>query len=171
MWTRAFVVTGVICLSVDAGLTVLVLATPPGSRIAPAFGAWRELAACVDHYEDRIEAQTGKEPLIIGGDSYRTAALLAFYLARLEGPEPASKFTTSQWVIAGSGLGFEYWSRASDWVGSPGVYVSRAGQDLSAVRACFQKVEVVDEPRMAQLGYEIALCYSYRGPVATAAAR
>lgn len=164
-------VTGAVCLGIDLTCGGIVLFAPAGSSLTAAFGRWRELAKCVGDYEDRVETQTGKEPLIIGGDSYRTAALLAFYLTRDEAPEPASKFTTSQWVIDGAGLGFEYWSHASDWVGSPGVYVAHAGADLTPVNACFQRTEVVDEPRLRRLGYQLVLCYSYKGPVLTDAAR
>jgi dolichol-phosphate mannosyltransferase len=158
LWTAAG------CLAVNVGLMGFLLVAQPLIGRVFAFGQWRELAAVVEEYEDRMETQTGHEPLIVADGKYRLASVLAFYRHPIEHDVKAARQTTSQWVLEGSGLGFEYWIQSKDWLGKHCLVVDFDNNLVHDVRGRFEKVDVVTDPRLKSLGYEVGLCYGYKGP-------
>jgi dolichol-phosphate mannosyltransferase len=155
--------TGAVCMIINVGMMVYLLADQPGRWRLSSFGPWRELAVLVDEYEDRMAAETGQVPLIIADGKYRLASVLAFYRTPLEEQVPAARFTSSQWLLSGRGLGYEYWLRSEDWLGKPMVCVAHGTGLTEEIEGRFNRVEVIDDPRLRSLGYEAALCYGYRG--------
>jgi dolichol-phosphate mannosyltransferase len=155
--------TAAACVIINVSMMLYLLAGQPRLWTLSAFGPWRELAALVEEYEDRLEAETGQEPLIVADGKYRLASVLAFYRTPLEEHAPAARFTSSQWLLRGRGLGYEYWLRAEDWLGKPMVCVAHGTGLAGEIADRFDRVEVMDDPRLRSLGYEVALCYGYRG--------
>lgn len=162
---RSLAWTAAACTILNVGLLGYLLAGQPRLWTISAFGPWRELALLVEEYEERLEAETGQEPLIIADGKYRLASVLAFYRTPLEDRAPPAHFTSSQWLLKGSGLGYEYWFRPNDWVGKPMVCVGHGPGLAGEIEGRFDRVEPIDDPRLKSLGYEAALCYGYRGRV------
>ena len=109
-WCRAASITVVFCLLLDlAAMLYLLFAEPKLGRVA-ALGPWPRLAREVQEIADRQQAQKACEYLIVGFDKNRLASVLAFYRTPLEKDVRASDFTTSQWIIAGDGLAYPYWT-------------------------------------------------------------
>ncbi len=166
-WVR---VTAAIALTLNLAIVLVLVSLPAGSQGVAAFGKWKLLAHLVHEHEERLEAETGKEPLVVAQGEYRLAALLAFYRTPLEHSGNSANFTTSQWAIGGDGLGFEYWARSKDWLGLPGVVVAPLNHPLDATH-CFTRTQTVDDPRLAAIGFQVVLCYDYKGPRSLAKAR
>jgi len=115
--------TANICLVINILTGFYLLFVQPRTGWLQAFGPWRELAAMVETLEDEVAATTGQEPLIIAEGKYRLASVLAFYRTPLESDSRASDYTSSEWMISGEGLGYEYWMSRKDWVGRTCVVV------------------------------------------------
>lgn len=140
---------------VSATLLVAVLLylliLQPRLRLLPAFGPWHELATVVEEQEDRLEAQTGHEPRIVGDGKYQIASVVAFYRMPIESdPSEVVLYTTSQWVLGREGLGYRFWSEQQDWVGTDVIYVSDDDDFLREMTPWFKSVEVIDDPRLRQ---------------------
>ncbi len=85
-WTRlvrwSWLPTVVTLLALYAGgLSYIYLGMPglPAQSGIPLPIAWEELSQKVDEIEDRVESETGREPLIIGMDKYWISSELSFY--------------------------------------------------------------------------------------------
>lgn len=103
----------------------------------PLWG-WQTYARQVDQLADSIGQQTGRRPLVVGMDQYKTASGLAFYRtisrAQSPGPEAASALEeTASRNIAGerSAVMYEYWFSPSPYEGRPMVLVSPSRSDLN----------------------------------------
>lgn len=155
-WPRAIVTTMVGCLGANVLVLVYVLALQPRVGWIAALGPWRELAAAVEKEEERLEAETGHEPLIIGEGKYRLASVLAFYRTPLERRARASDFTTSQWIVGGSGLGYPYWVRQGQWGDSDCILVG-GGHDIERFASRFRQFTVVNELQLDHKDYQIAV--------------
>ncbi len=163
---RPWVWTAAICCVLNIGMMVFALVQ---SRLgqSPQFGPWKELAAIVEEYEEKLEADTGKEPLIVAEGKYRLASVLAFYRTPLETKVDAARFTTSQWIVGGEGLGFEYWVPPQRWLGSDCIYIATESADDLPKRLgyCFDSIEIVRDARLEKLGrrgYGLAICRGLR---------
>lgn len=156
--------TAAICLIINIGLAAFLLVGQPRLGTLPVFGPWRDLASIVEEYEDRMESLSDEEPLIIASGKYRLASVLAFYRTPLEESVAAAHFTSSQWLLDGKGLSFEYWHRPSDWLGKDCLVVDNNDDLLHLIEGRFDRVEVIDDPRLKSLGFDAAMCYGYRGP-------
>lgn len=166
-WARGFAWTAMGCVALNAGFVLYLLTLQPRLQWIPAFGPWRELAGIVQQYEERLEHESGREPLIVGLGKCRLASVLAFYRMPLEKSADASQYTTSQWVLGGSGLGYEYWSDRNHWRGQNCIYVvdDADHQILPETEPLFDSVTLVNDPRLTALGrrdYRIAICRGLR---------
>jgi dolichol-phosphate mannosyltransferase len=165
-WSRPLAWTaGGSALSMAGVLLVLVL-TSSGVSPVSAFGPWSELAAIVEEYEEVLEHESGREPLIVGMDKYRLASVLAFYRGPMETFDDAAEHTSSQWLVDGPGLGYAFWSEPEDWIGYDCIVVAdeRAGDIVGRLRPVFGAVELVSDDRLSRLGrrhYQIAICRGY----------
>jgi dolichol-phosphate mannosyltransferase len=164
-WPRLLVYTAAACVAVNAVVAGALMVVPPRLQWFGAFGPWSELAQVVDEYEGRLAAETGQEPLVVGGGKYRLAAVLAFYRQSAGGGRSAAENTTSRSVFGGRPSGFQYWADPQQWAGRDCIWVVEregAGDDIRAeTRWMFESVEVVDDPRLRELGrgrYRIAVC-------------
>src|SRR4029079_11377889 len=113
---------------------------------------WRELAGSVQAIEERVEKETGQEPLVIAGGKYRLASVLAFYRPPLEHAVRASDFTTSQWIAHGSGLGYPYWANEDLWRKSDCVVVDDMN-DIEKFAPHFKKFELAEDIRYGKSRY------------------
>jgi hypothetical protein len=155
-----------LCVSINLGLVSYLLFIEPYVHKVRAFGPWQLLARVVDEQSDKLEAQTGHKPLVIARGKNRVASELAFYRAPGKPNSRASDFTTSQWILGGIGLGFPYWIDAQSWLGRDCLLVLEPRDPLEQMtRERFDRVELVDEPRLKSLprgGYRIAICRGLR---------
>ena len=155
-WQRAGLATAAGCLGLDVlGLTYL-LALEPQVRRIPAVGPWRELATVVDKAADRLEAETGREPLVIAEGKYRLASVLAFYRTPLERDVRASDFTTSQWLIGGRGLGYPYWANHQLWASRDCIVVDD-NDDIGKYAPRFKEFVLADEVHLGRTTYRIGI--------------
>lgn len=161
-WSRQLTWTaGFSAASVIGVMLFLVIAQARDNPVS-AFGPWQELAAIVEEYEEVLEHETNQEPIVVGMDKYRLASVMAFYRGPMESRQESVEFTTSQWLAGGVGLGFEYWHDASAWRGRDCIFVAdaRDADLLDRLGPLFQSVELIDEPRLKQMGrkqYQIAI--------------
>jgi dolichol-phosphate mannosyltransferase len=156
-WHRTALATSAVCVSVNMMASVYALALQPRTGWVSAIGPWPELAAVVEAVEDQVEAQTGKEPLIIAGGKYRLASVLAFYRTPLEKKVRASDFTTSQWLTGGVGLGYPYWSPEDHWQNLPCVVVDD-NNGIEKFAARFERFDIVaDFQPIGKKAYHIAI--------------
>ncbi len=165
-YSRGVVWTAMVCVSINLGLMGYLLFVEPHVRALPAFGPWQELAQAVDRQSDKLEAQTGRKPLVIGRGKNRVASELAFYRAPGKPNSRPSDFTTSQWILGGIGVGFPYWTDAQSWIGRDCLLVLEPRDSLDQMtRERFDQVELADEPQLKSLprgGYRIAICRCLR---------
>ena len=167
VWDWSAVWTLIICVAGNTGCLLYLIFVTPHTGHPDEFGPWRSLAAVVETYENKLEAQTGKEPLIIGRGKYRLASELAFYRSGLE-REASSKFTTSQWFFGDvEGLGFAYWLRRPDWIGRDCIYVSDKDDIGTVVGNRFKAIELISDPALHLMSggitYHLAICHGFRG--------
>jgi hypothetical protein len=122
-------------------------------------GSWSGLHPIDKETEDRVEAQTGVEPLVVAGGKYRLASVMAFYRTPVGSSLEASHTTTSEWVATGGqGLACEYWLKRPEWLGRDCIVVDRE-DGIQAIGRFFQTVEMVDDPRLSACGgYRVAIC-------------
>lgn len=96
--------------------------------------AWEELAIAIEEIEDRHEAMTGREPIVVGMDKYNMASSLAFYRAKHEGiedtPGESWNATTSRHLFGLSALMYEYWFDLPSLDGSSVIMVAFDAEDL-----------------------------------------
>lgn len=150
----------VACLSANLLLLVYVLAIQPRTGWVAALNTWPELAKAVESVEEQLEAETGREPLIIANGKYRLASELAFYRTPLEHASRASDFTTSQWILGGEGLGYPYW--AKPWKQSP-IIVVADDNNIGSFAPHFRQFTVVRELKLAgKKKYQIAVALDRR---------
>jgi dolichol-phosphate mannosyltransferase len=152
--------TAILCAVICVGIAVYLVAVQPHTRWISAFGPWRELAAIVEEHEDALEAQTGREPLIIASGKYRMASVMAFYRMPLEGDVAASRRTTSQWRVAlGQGLAFPYWADVEAWRGADCIVVIEETRErtFEVLRTQFDSVEEINDPRVKKLDKDFSL--------------
>jgi dolichol-phosphate mannosyltransferase len=164
---RPWALTAITCVTINLAMMVFLLLGQPRLRWISVFGPWDELASIVETHEDRLEAETGREPLIIADGKYRLASILAFYRLPIEAAGNTAQFTTSQWIIGGEGLGFRYWMDRGTWEGADCIYVGDSSADdlQRHLSNAFDSVELVDDPRLKVLGkrgYVMAICHGLR---------
>jgi len=163
-WLKAMGGTIVICAAADVLTLIYVLAFQPHLQLISSLRPWPELAKSVEAVEERLEKETGRKPLIIGGGKYRLASVLAFYRTPSEHSVRASDFTTSQWIAQGAGLGFPYWAKEELWNQSDCVVIDDAN-DLQKFARHFKQFELADEVRFGKTRYQIAIGRGRREPL------
>jgi dolichol-phosphate mannosyltransferase len=162
--------TALACVTIDALALVYLLAVQPRVHWVTGFGPWPQLAGVVEEYEDRLEAQSGREPLVVAGGKYRMASVLAFYRRPYESDIDTADYTTSHWVLSGTGLSYRFWGDRDRWRGADCIIVDDRDNDVVAeARHYFQSVEQVNDPRLRRLGpkhYRITIGHGLRLPPA-----
>lgn len=164
-WFDAMRYTALICLLLSCGFLLYLLLVQPRTKWISAFGPWRPLAECVEEYEDKLEQTAHREPLVIADGRYRLASILAFYRTPIDPGEQASRYTTSQWVLRGQGLGFAFWSDRRDWIGRDCLFITDDDdEDIEAVIGpWFERVEIVHDPRLNNgKQHYLAICFGLR---------
>jgi len=158
--------TAIACIGVNAVACLYLIFLQPRLGYVSAFGPWKQLAEIVEDYEDRLPEQAGHEPVIITEGKYRMASVLAFYRLPIEDDFDSWQQTSSQWLIEGRGLGYEYWTDRKDWIGRTVIYLDSRKQIPKSVATCFDHFEIIHDPRLKELGdYQLAVGTGYRGPL------
>lgn len=114
----------------------------PGAGVAGDMDlpvAWEELGRDVEQLAERIKADLGAEPLVVGMDKYAVASELAFY--RRHGREGVEQ-TSSRHHFGGSGLMYGFWFPPRQ----------HAGRTLLLVSLDRANLERQNIPRWARLG-------------------
>lgn len=150
-----------LCAIINIGLTMYLLILQPRLQWVYAFGPWEPLARVVQEYEDRLQRDEGREPLIVAEGKYRLASVLAFYRRPMERDVNTAHYTTSQWVFDGNGLGYPYWHEFDNWRGRDVIYVDDDDEDILArLGPHFKEVKLVSDARLLSLGrrsYRLAI--------------
>ena len=141
-WHQAALATVAVCLGVNVLAGFYLLVVQPRTGWISAIGPWPELASAVEVIEERLESETGEEPLIIGDGKYRLASVLAFYRTRMEPDVRASNFTTSQWIVGGVGLGYPYWAPKDGWQDHPCIVVDD-NNSIEQFASRFKRFDIV----------------------------
>ena len=150
-WSAQLHTTVAVCAAVMLAMMLYLLILQPRLRLLPAFGPWHDVATVVEEQEDRLEAQTGRPPRIIGDGKYQLASVIAFYRMPIEAhPGEVIQHTTSQWVMGREGLGYRFWSTMEDWEGVDVIYVSDDKDFLAEIKPYFESIEVIDDARLRQ---------------------
>jgi dolichol-phosphate mannosyltransferase len=149
------------CLVLDVLGLAYVLVLQPRMALVGALSPWRQIAEAVQKVDDRLKAETGHQPLVIGMDGYRMASMLAFYRKPLESKVRPSDFTTSMWILGGDGKGYPYWTKADQWIGCDCIIVSDRN-NLEKFAPRFKKLEVVDEFPTKRRTYYIGVGHCLR---------
>jgi dolichol-phosphate mannosyltransferase len=157
-WRRAAVSTVIVCGGFNVLALSYLLILQDRTGWMSAVGPWPELAAAVEAIEQRLEAETGREPVVVAEGKYRLASVLAFYRTPLEGTVRASDYTTSQWLVGGIGLGFPYWAPASRWHESPMIVVGETNHLAKFAEKFqhFQLASVLNAPGNRAYGIGVA---------------
>lgn len=151
LWARRLAWTLLLCLLVNISLVAYLLVLQPRVHWIWAFGSWKQLARVVEEHEDRVERESGGEPLIIADGKYRLASVLAFYRRPLEHSVDSSHYTTSEWLLGGNGLGYPYWGDLDRWQGVDCLYISDNEIDVARLQQHFKEVHIVSDPRVSAI--------------------
>jgi dolichol-phosphate mannosyltransferase len=151
-----------ICAIINVIGCLFVLNTARGGSALTGIEPWRRVAVFVEKYEDQLEDQTHREPLVVAGGTYRLASELGFYRVPLETLVPSSHYTTSAWFIEGDGLAFQYWTNRNAWHGRDCVYIGEGVVPTRWLTPYFDSVQVVPEVMLLNgANYHLAICKGY----------
>jgi dolichol-phosphate mannosyltransferase len=134
---------------VSAGALLVLVSLPTLARydISSPFGPWHALAIEVERAEDRLERESGREPLVIGCGKFELASELAFYSPAAADGDRACASTTSQWLMNGEdGIGYRYWLRREDWIGRDCIVVGESRFLRHVTEPWFESVEICALP-------------------------
>ena len=136
-----------VCSIINVGLLSYLLLLQPKMHWIHAFGPWRQLSEQVEHCEDKLEAESGKEPLIIADGKYELASELAFYRTQYDAsrmdPDHPWLFTTSQYGLGDYGLGYKFWIDRSHWIGRDCIFVDMGTTIENELKSKFKSVSIV----------------------------
>lgn len=68
---KVWALTAVFCIGLNILLSMYVLVLQPRVKWVSAFGPWKQLAQVVEEHEERLENESGEEPLIVADGKYR----------------------------------------------------------------------------------------------------
>ena len=159
-WAR---LTLQVSMAINLAFALFLLVVQPRTRWLSLFGPWDQLAATVERYEDALESQTGRDPLIIVDDKYELASLLAFYRNRIDAGDRAATMTVNRVALTGTSVGFKYWTNPKDWQGMDCIYVNEGGVPSPELASRFASVRTV-WTGVASNGVEYCIleCRGYR---------
>jgi len=153
LWTRGFTWTIMLCVIFNISSASYLLFLQPRVQWISAFGPWKQLAGIVEQYEDQLESETGREPIVIAEGAYRLASVLAFYRRPIEQHVNSAHYTTSKWILGGNGLGYPYWSDRNRWRGKDAIFIDDGDEDILArTQDHFDEVRLVTDARLLEIG-------------------
>jgi dolichol-phosphate mannosyltransferase len=168
IWDRSIAATVGACVIGNIACLLFLMFITPWTGHPASFGRWRTLAEVVQRYESQLEAQTGREAVVIGRGKYRLASELAFYRWPFDPQDPSSQFTSSQWFLGDvDGLCYEYWINPTGWVGRDCIYVTDKDDIAAVVEPRFREVTMVEDKQLHDMGhgilYHLAICRGLKG--------
>jgi len=123
-------ITTLLLLLAAAGVLHYSVLGLPGAP--PAIGycgmSWSDLGRQVEDIEQEVQAEVGREPLIVGLDKYHLASELAFYDPEGDG----ARETAATNMFGRPGLMYALWFRPSEHRGQSVVLVSKKRRDLES---------------------------------------
>jgi dolichol-phosphate mannosyltransferase len=161
-WRLTTWITGAaIALLIVAALGTMALGQPRAVLLRH-IGGWRVLAEEVERIEDKMAAETGTPPFVLGFDKYNLASELGFYSG-----EPEEQ--VNNYALGYDGLGFRYWTNLKEWQGRSALVVTKRVDEeaLNTLRSYFDQVgeptrlEVSGRGNYRRVVYLIK-CHGYR---------
>ncbi len=123
---------------------------------------WGDLGRQIERIEDETEGQTGKEPIVVGLDKYKTASGLAFYRTKMgaityNNDNEAVQNTTSRNLFGRNGLMYRFWSLPEDLQGATMIIVSASPKDLLEpyLRSYFMKAGDIKQISIQKNGHRV----------------
>ena len=157
--TQTLAVSAAICV----GMMFFLLLVQPRTHAIDAFGPWDQLAAKVEGYEDALEGRTGREPFVIVDDKYELASLLAFYRNRTDADDRPADMTVNRVALAGTSVGFAYWTDPTSWLGRDCIYVNEGVGPTKSVAGRFKSTRLLWQGVASNgVTYCIMECIGYR---------
>ena len=168
---------------------LLALAAPL-VRLVPAgrgssWAGWSEVAECAERWEDKIDAEDGREGnVFFFAADYRDASQLGRSLLLLwreqgvhqvpEGHPDCGEPVMAQNVFSRPALQFDHWVRPESRIGQDAIFVlprpQRRTEIVTEIGRHFQAMEKVEHIPVSQFGInlmdvDIYVCRHYRGPL------
>ncbi len=128
--------------------------------------AWEEIGRDVEQVRERIQADLGIQPLVVGMDKYALASELAFY--RRCGREGVEQ-TSSRHHFGGSGLMYGFWFPPGQYAGRTFLLVSLDRKNLERQNIPrWARLDPIEERSLSKYGqsvrYYYRLAHDYRPP-------
>lgn len=125
--------------------------------------AWEELAIEVESLEERIEGDTGDEPLVVGLDKYFMTSQMAFYRTKVERDRDDSardegvEETTGRHLFGMSSLMYEHWAPVEEFMGRTVIVLATNSEALShdAIQSSFESLGPVQQWSLAKGGKSV----------------
>jgi len=157
-----------IMLTLAIMLHVLTLAFP--LQLYPARSSligWHDLADQIERIEDRIEQETGQEPMVVGMDKYGITSRLAFYrtsVLKQRGPlgrEESLNGTIGRHVVGLSSLMYQWWQLRPAVPGSMLILVDEDPENLTkrSVERHFESLGAVQQIDAHKNGSRVGTFY------------
>lgn len=123
---------------------------------------WNDLGRQIEHIEDEVERQTGREPVVVGLDLYKTASGLAFYRTQtlaLTGniDNEGVQKTTGRNLFGKNSLMYNFWFLNENFQGATMIVVSDSSARLMdpQLRAHFMKAGKIEELAIQKNGQKV----------------
>ena len=164
-WPATFMI---LAFLYGGGLYYLTLGIPgvpfPGNL---SLLGWKSMGEQIERISDGIYRQTGKSPLVVGMDKYKTASGIAFYrVHRTSDPEGVLddaiiQSTTSQNIFGGNGLMYHYWISPGNQEGRTMILVACDPDDLRSdkIGHYFNKMGDLRAIGLSRNGKSTGQCY------------
>jgi len=157
LWMPASVLTTFLLVG---GLYYLAVGLP-GLPAVPDMAlpvAWEEVGEAVDKIEQRVSAETGREPVLVGMNTYFISSQVAFYDG-LDDDGPLD--TAGQSIVGENSLMWSFWRHQSSIVGSDVVLLAFERDDVEeqVIAGHFARLGEVQVQPVFKNGRKVALLY------------
>ncbi len=145
------------------GLYWLLLGFPglpvmPGLNAAPV--AWEELGEALERIEDKVEGETGQEPVLMGMDKYFLASQTAFY-AEADDLAEGTHGAVGRHLVGRRSLMYRFWCRPEEIFGRDVVIFDTDREDVEAgyLGRHFERLGPVEVVPIVKNGRPLAQLY------------
>ncbi|MGE5295571.1 MAG: glycosyltransferase family 39 protein, partial [Solirubrobacterales bacterium] len=166
---RMWPLTLAVVVLLFGGFLHLITLGLPGIRVGGDMDlpvAWEEIGRDVEEVAERVRANLGAEPLVLGMDKYAMASELAFY--RRHGREGVEQ-TSSRHHFGGTGLMYSFWFPVQEYAGRTLILISLDRKNLEGRQLpWWARLDPIEERTIFKHGqpvrYWCRIAHEYRPP-------